>query len=395
MRLGAESGLAPFAVFSAAYFAHIGFTNPFLPLWLKDLGLGLLTISLLSSVQSATRLFAPYAWGALSDRSGERIKLLRLGAVLALLASFGLWFDGGPWWLATVFLLTFTNTSAMMSMGEAAMAQLVSRGGAFDVRRYGRVRMWGSLGFLLTVLLAGAGFDAFGMRIFPVMVSVTLLLVGASAWMLPDTKEAVHPSQLRPAVGPVLRQPAVRWFFAALFFHVLAHMGIYIFFSLYLDSVGYAKSVIGLLWAVSVLAEVVWFARQGRWMRGLSLNAWLVLCGCATLLRMGITAGAASVLALVVAAQLLHALSFAAHHAACIGLVSQHFPGRLRGRGQALFTVIGYGLPGVLGGLLGGLLSARFGLQSIFWACSATSVLATGCALKAWYHRPPLAGAAA
>ena len=93
-------------------------------------------------------------------------------------------------------------------------------------------------------------------------------------------------------------------------------------------------------------------------MRGLSLNAWLVLCGCATLLRMGITAGAASVLALVVAAQLLHALSFAAHHAACIGLVSQHFPGRLRGRGQALFTVIGYGLPGVLGGLLGGLLSA-------------------------------------
>ncbi len=374
----------PFAALSAAYFAHIGFFNPYLTLWLKDLGLGLVAIGLLTSVQAATRLFAPYAWGALSDRSGERVKLLRLGAGIALLASFGLWIDGGIWWLALVLLVTFTNTSAMMSMSEAAMAHIVSAGGAFDARRYGRVRMWGSCGFLLTVLLAGACFDLFGMRFFPVITTLSLLAVLVSAWMLPDIKEVVPPSQAGLAVWPVLKRPAVAWFFASLFFHVLSHMGIYVFFSLYLDSIGYGKTVIGLLWAVAVLTEIGWFFWQGRWMPLLSLGAWLVLGALVSVLRMGLTAAAASMLPLLLLAQLSHAFTFAAHHAACIAMLSHHFPGRLRGRGQALFTVIGYGMPGVLGGLLGGSLSARYGLQSVFWVCTLTSVLASACAFKVW-----------
>ena len=87
--------LLPFAALSASYFAHIGFFNPYLPLWLKELGFGLIAISVLTSVQSATRLFAPYAWGTLSDRTGERVKLLRYGATVALLLSVGLWFPLG------------------------------------------------------------------------------------------------------------------------------------------------------------------------------------------------------------------------------------------------------------------------------------------------------------
>ncbi|MDP3134480.1 MAG: MFS transporter, partial [Burkholderiaceae bacterium] len=83
--------LAPFAALSASYFAHIGFFNPYLPLWLQDMGLGLMAISVLTSVQSATRLFAPYAWGWFSDRSGERVRLLRGGATIALVCSWGLW----------------------------------------------------------------------------------------------------------------------------------------------------------------------------------------------------------------------------------------------------------------------------------------------------------------
>ena len=83
--------LLPFAAMSAAYFAHIGFFNPYLPLWLKEMGMGLLAISVLTSVQAATRLFAPYAWGALSDRTGERVKLLRLGAAVAFASACLLW----------------------------------------------------------------------------------------------------------------------------------------------------------------------------------------------------------------------------------------------------------------------------------------------------------------
>jgi hypothetical protein len=154
----------PFAALSASYFAHIGFFNPYLPLWLKDMGLSLLTISVLTAVQATTRLFAPYAWGALSDRTGERVKLLRMGAGVAFAASCLLFIDWGPVGLGLVLLLMFTHTSAMMPMSEAAMAHLVSQGGAFDTKRYGRVRLWGSLGFLVTVFAAGAWFEAFGMQ---------------------------------------------------------------------------------------------------------------------------------------------------------------------------------------------------------------------------------------
>jgi PPP family 3-phenylpropionic acid transporter len=68
----------------------------------------------------------------------------------------------------------------------------------------------------------------------------------------------------------------------------------------------------------------------------------------------------------------------------CITLLSRYFPGSLRGRGQALYTVVGYGFPGVLGGLFGGVLSARFGLASVFWASLLSAVLATGCAWRVW-----------
>lgn len=386
--------LVPFAALSASYFAHIGFFNPYLPLWLKDLGFGLLAISLLTSVQAATRLFAPYAWGALSDHTGERVKLLRWGAGVALLASLGLWFDFGIWWLAAVLLVMFTHTSSMMSMSEAAMAHLVSSGGAFDARRYGRVRLWGSVGFLATVLLAGAWFQQFGMAHFPAWTVLTLLAVMVSVWLLPDLKEeAVHGHEVKPAVWPVLRQRPVQWLFASMFFHVLSHMGIYVFFSLYLDALGYSKSMIGLLWAVSVLVEVGWFFTQSRWLPLLSLTGWLVLCGAATVLRMGLTATSASVLSLLLLAQVLHAITFAAHHSVCIALLSHHFPGRLRGRGQALYTVIGYGFPGVLGGLAGGVLSEKYGLASVFIAAVATSLIATACAFRVWRLQHPATSA--
>lgn len=380
--MSARPQLLPFAGLSASYFAHIGFFNPYLPLWLKDLGFGLIAISLLTSVQSATRLFAPYAWGTLSDRTGERVKLLRYGASAALVFSMGLWFPLGGVAMFAVLLLMFTHTSAMMPMSEAALAHLVSQGGAFDARRYGRVRLWGSLGFLITVVLAGWWFERRGMGDFPAWTAVTLAAVVVSVWLLPDAKEPAHAVDEHPDIRPVLRLPAVRWFFTAVFFHVLSHIFIYVFFSLYLDSLGYSKAVIGLLWAVSVVIEIGWFFTQGRWLPKLSLTGWLVLASSLMALRMGLTAGLPLVWPLLLLAQALHAITFAAHHTVCIALLSHHFPGRLRGRGQALYTVVGYGLPGVIGGLGGGVLSSALGLSSVFWLSAACALVAMGCALR-------------
>ena len=378
--------LAPFAALSASYFAHIGFFNPYLPLWLQELGLSILAISVLVSVQAATRLFAPYGWGWLSDRTGERIQLMRYSACAALLASTGLWWDGGVNWLFGVLLLMFMHTSAMMPMSEAAMAHLVTQDGVFNARRYGRIRLWGSVGFLVTVMVAGVFFERAGMHHFPAWTVATMLAVTVSVFCLPDFKEAIPAHALRVNVMPVLRQRAVQWFFASVFLHVLSHIGIYVFFSLYLDSLGYSKTMIGLLWALSVVVEIGWFFTQSRWLPHMSLSAWLVLCSAAMVLRMGLTASSAQVLVLLLLAQALHALTFATHHTVCIALLSQHFSGRLRGRGQALYTVIGYGFPGVIGGLAGGMLSTHYGLSSVYWASMVISALAVACALGAWRH---------
>ncbi|HZY15960.1 MAG TPA: MFS transporter [Ramlibacter sp.] len=369
--------LVPFGGLSATYFAHIGFFNPYLPLWLKAQGLPIAVISLLVAVQSFTRVFAPYAWGALSDHTGERVKLLRISAAIALVASLGLWVPGNAWWIALVLLVLFTHTSSMMALTEAAMAHLV----AGDWGRYGRVRLWGSVGFMVTVFTAGAWFERFGMGSFPGWTAVTLAGVLACTWWLPNVKEAPQPQgQPSAPIGDKLRQPVVRWFFASLLFHVMAHFAIYAFFSLYLDARGYSKTTIGALWGVSVLVEIAWFYLQGRLIVRFSMERWLVICALATVVRMTMTAGLVSSLLALFIAQALHALSFATHHTACIAMVSKHFPGRMRGRGQALFTVTGYGFGGVLGVLAGGAIASRWGFQVMFVAAAVLGLLAWACA---------------
>jgi PPP family 3-phenylpropionic acid transporter len=374
--------LLPFAALSASYFAHIGFFNPYLPLWLKDAGVGLFAISLLTSMQSATRLFAPYAWGWLSDHTGERVRLLRFCATVALACSAGLWLGPGLWGLAGVLLLMFTHTSAMMPMSEAAMAQRVSRSGGFDARLYGRVRLCGSAGFLLTVVAAGAWFEARGMGGFPAWSAGTLALVVASSWWLPDEREPAHAGQRPEPVWSVLRRPEVAWFFVSVFLHVLAHVALYLYFSLYLDALGYGKSVIGLLWAVSVLIEIGWFFTQARWLPRLSHGGWLLLASGLAALRFALTVACGDWLWLLFAVQLLNAITFAAHHSVCIALLGEHFPARLRGRGQALYSALGYGLSGVTGGLLGAWIGPRWGLQAVFWLAAATALLACGAAWR-------------
>ncbi|MDP4609204.1 MAG: MFS transporter [Burkholderiaceae bacterium] len=376
LRRPSATSVWPFAALSASYFAHIGFFNPYLPLWLQDQGFSLLAISLLTSVQAGTRTFAPYAWGWLSDTTGERVKLLRFGGTVALALSLVLWWPLTWPSLFIVLLLMFTHTSAMMPMSEAALAHLVTIDGKFDPKRYGRVRVWGSIGFLVTVVFAGTWFERQGMSAFPIWTSATLLAVVASVWWLSDIKEDMPLGQARASLREAFRQPGVRLLFGAIFFHVLAHVGGYVFFSLYLDSLGYSKTVIGMMWAAAVVAEVCWFTMQSRWLPMFSLTGWLLVAAGVATVRFGVTATLAQLWWAVALAQVLHAITFAAHHTACIALLSHFFPGRLRGRGQAMYSTIGYGVTGVLGGLGGGVLTTHFGLNSVFWvstACAATA----------------------
>ena len=240
--------------------------------------------------------------------------------------------------------------------------------------------MWGSIGFIVAVTIFGALLERWGIGIFPAFVAVMNALLLIAALRLPGTRDEAQHDEPAPPVMPLLRQPAVAWLFASIFFTVLAHTSLYAFFSLYLDSLGYGKAAVGALWAVSVAVEIVFFAKQGRWYPWLTAHRWLQMVAAVTVLRFTAVAVGGAFAPVLVLAQASHAITFAAHHAACITLVQRHFPGRLRGRGQALYTTLGYGLSGVLGGVGGGWLISHLGFASVFWAAALCGLAAAACA---------------
>ena len=377
----ARPSVLPFAAVSLFYFGFAGLFGTYAPLWYQSLGYSTFAIGALTSLQSATRLFAPYAWGWSADQSGRRETLLRIAVSGALVASLGFFVAAGYAWIAFVCTLLFLCTAGVVPISEASLAHHVTSEGRIDIARYGRVRLWGSLGFIAAVATSGFVLQAAGVERFPLLGSGLLALLVIATFRLPVTHDAAHASVPVKGALTVLREPVVAWFFTGTFLTVLAHTSLYAFYSLYLSSLGYGKGAIGLLWSVGVLVEVVWFALQGRWIHRLPVHGWLALAAVASALRFAAIAAFAGSAAVLVAAQLLHAVTFAAQHSACITVITRHFPGRLRGRGQALYTVLGYGASGVIGGIAGGALSERFGFASVFWAASVVSVAA---ALSSW-----------
>ncbi len=391
--------LRAFAGLWLAYLATFGLFNPYAPLWFQALGMSTLAIGAIASLQSWTRLLAPYAWSWAADHSGQRVTLIRLAAAGCLLGAIGLALAPSlagtlPWYTTLLIpglvALLFLANGGIVPLAEAALAHLVSGPNGLDAARYGRVRMWGSVGFIGAVLAGGLALQTLGIAAFPWLV---VLLNGALvvvAWRLPTAHEDRHTGAPAPAVLPLLRQPAVAWFLASVFFTVLAHTSLYAFFSLFLVHGGYGKQAVGALWAVSVVMEVLFFRLQGRWFKQLSPHGWLAVAAGVTALRFAGMALAGAQLWVLVLAQLTHAITFAAHHAACIALISQHFPGRLRGRGQALYSALGYGLSGLLGGVGGGWLIERFGFAALYGAATLAGLLALACVGLSWRAERPL-----
>lgn len=381
------SGLRRYSALTFTYFAAIGLFNPYAPLWFQSLGFSTLTIGLIASLQSWTRVFAPYAWSWAGDHTGRRTEFIRLAALCAVLCSLGLLavpqlqpMSALQLTVAVALMTTllFVANSGVVPLYEATLAHLLATpAGGIDPRRYGRVRVWGSVGFIVAVTSFGFWLERAGIGVFPVFVAVMNALLLVAALRLPATRaDAVHDEPAPPAL-PLLRRPEVAWFFASIFFTVLAHTSLYAFFSLYLVDLGYGKGAVGALWAVSVAVEIAFFWTQGRWFPLLAPHRWLQVVALVTALRFVAIAAWGGSATVLVLAQLTHAVTFAAHHAACIALVQKLFPGRLRGRGQALYTTLGYGFSGVVGGVGGGWLIGHLGFAAVFWA-------AAGFGLAAW-----------
>lgn len=360
------------AAFFATYFGTVGVFAPYFPLYLETRGLGALEIGVVLAMMQAMRAVGPNLWGYLADRSAERHAILRWTAVAACVAFLPILLPGG---FALVFAVMFAVNlfiTAQIPVAEAITASHL-HGDARSATRYGRLRVWGSAGFIAVVLAAGALFDAVGVHWQPVL---GLALLAASAWAAFQVRDAAPgaPAPAAVSVRARLMEPGVRWFFLSVALMVFAHGALYAYFSLYLALLGYSKTAIGLFWVVGVLAEIVFFFTQGHFFARFGVFRLLAASFVLAAIRFALIAEFAQVWALLLVAQLLHAASFAVHHSATIQTIQRWFPGNAAARGQALYISIGYGIGGSAGALVAALLWSTAGPSAAFFASSAAAV---------------------
>ncbi len=331
------------------YFAFVGAFSPYFTLYLQALRFSAADIAVLMSLMQVMRVLAPNLWGWLAEHSGQRVRIVRLSALMSLIGFsvffFTTRFDGVFIGMA---LMAFFWSAALPLVESITFAHLGGRG-----HHYGRIRVWGSVGFIGAVL--GLGYALDSLPIDAVLWAVLAILAGIflCALRVPEAPQST-PWRVGASLGDTLRRPEVRALLGACFLMSAAHGAFYVFFSILLVDHGYDKGTVGGLWAFGVLAEIFFFLLMPRLMRRFSLRAILLAAFVCAAIRFTATGWGVGSLALLAAAQALHGITFGAYHAAAIAVVNQWFPGKLQARGQALYGSVSFGAGGMLGGLISG-----------------------------------------
>jgi MFS transporter, PPP family, 3-phenylpropionic acid transporter len=363
-----------------AYFAYAGVLVPYFSLWLAGQGYDARQMALVLAMPQIARVFAPAAWGWIADHTGRQRGIV-IFAAFAVLGGFSALYvvHGGLQVAAVMLLLSVLAAGSMPLVEAAALAATRARPGS-----YGPVRLWGSIGFILTVLGAGAWLDHHDVSTVLDLVVGLAAIVCVAAFGIPSRQP--HPASAGSArIGPVLARADVLAFFGACMCNAVAHGALYAFLSIHLEVAGYSKAAIGALWTLGSAAEIAVFVFQPQLMRRYSLRGLLIASFACVALRFVLIGWAVDVLALLVFAILLHAATFGLFHAASLAAVHRIFSGRLEARGQALYSSLTYGVGGALGTLLAGWSWQALGAPVTF-TISALFGLAGGL-LVAWKVR--------
>lgn len=361
------------AWFYFAFFVYAGAYVAYFPPYLAARGLGPAEIAWVLALPHLARVFAPAAWGWVADRSGAHRGIV-VFACAANVACFALLpYASGLAAIAWLIALTSLLSPAALPLVEGiTLGALASQPG-----RYGPIRLWGSIGFIAAVLGGGAWLDIRSVETLPMaLVGACLLTLGA-ALLLP-----AQPVHAAPKSAGLTWTPAAVQLLGAGFCMAVAHGALYAFFTLHLQREGYSVSVIGLLWTLGVLAEIVVFFYLPDLFRRYALSTLLLASFACAVLRFLAIGWGAGLLWLMLAAQLLHAATFGSFHAAAVAAVQRVFPEHAQGRGQTLFSSLSYGAGGAAGALLAGWTWAAAGPGLAFSGSSLAAVAGFFLALR-------------
>jgi PPP family 3-phenylpropionic acid transporter len=317
------------------------------------------------------RIFAPNVWGHIADHTGKRVAIVQLAALVCLVAFIGVFWATSFWSLFLVMSLISFFWSASLPLVEATtLSHLKDR-----TERYGHIRLWGSVGFILVVVGLGAALDHFPVTLVLWVVFGLLVGIILTARVMPEAEMVRHDHQHTP-LGRVMRRPEVLALIVAAMLMAAAHGPYYTFFTIHLVDLGYSKSLAGWLWALGVVCEIGVFLVMPRVFRMLQPETVLLATLLAAAMRFLLIGWQADNLPLLLAAQLMHALTFGAYHASALALVHRHFTGRNQARGQALYNSLAFGFGGTIGSLYSGAAWDAWGAGFTFTVASACALLA-------------------
>lgn len=361
-----------FSSFYFCYFAFVGAYNSYFGLYLKSLGFAALQIGVVISMMQVMRIFAPYLWGALADRRGKRTPLIRLSVGMGLLLFLPLFqlHQFTPM-LALIAVLALFWSAALPLTESLTLEHLRA-----TPDRYSRVRLWGSIGFIVVVATVGNLLDH--TPAVAVLWSCVVLLSATvvAALRLPETPMQHHATVCAPLL-PLLRRPEVICLLLACFCMSIAHGPLYVFYSIHLVDHGYSKTAVGLLWALGVVAEIVAFLFIPRILRRWSPRSLFMFCFAAAVLRFLLIAWCVDSLPLVLFAQILHGATFGICHATAMAVLQRWFELRHQGRVQGIYGSVSFGAGGLVGALIGSVLWQPLGAGWVY----SLAALAAACGL--------------
>lgn len=368
--------------FYFVYYVAVGAFIPYWPLYLHSLGYTAAQIGMALATTGLVRVAVPVGWGWIMDRSGRRTPWIA-GAmtVSAIIFSMVPWSPNFAVLIALHAAYAVFWNVALPAFDVVTLNHLARTG-----RDYARIRLWGSVGFVLAVAALGPILDLTGVGPVPWVVVASMLGMVWIALYVPDVQDIRPPDSSLEGFLARARKPAVLALLTTCFLSQLSFAPFYAFFSIYLEEHAYSRSVIGALWALGVVAEVIVFLYTGRIIRRFGARPVLVATLLCSALRWALLALFVDIGTLLVISQLMHFMSFAVYHAVTVHYLHELFPGRMQGRGQALLAAVSFGLGGGIGSLLTGAAWDSFGPTVVYLAATTVAMIGGCVALYA----PPL-----
>ncbi|MDQ7005690.1 MAG: MFS transporter [Acidobacteriota bacterium] len=368
------------ACFYFLLFAYLGVFLPWLPPLLRSRGLDAAGIGLALATVQVSRFLLPPLWGLVADRLNHPRRLLALASLLAGSSLVALAWAVHP---AAIFaclalhgfflvpLFPLAETLTMAALGDRPQG-------------YGRIRLWGSVGFIVASFCLGMGVDLEGLSETSMvsLMGLPLALGAVVALVLPAPRAPGRRSAVESAGLP---RAALAVVIVAAGLGQGAHGPYYAFFTLQLQEAGVSGTVTGLLWGWGVAAEVAMMAVSGFLIRRIGLKGAFVLSLLAGSLRWGLYAGGPP-LGWLAAGQTLHGISFGLLHVSTIRLVDRLSPPGRKALGQSLVSACSYGAAIGLGSFLAGRGQLALGYRGLFAVAAAASLLG---ALVALASRAP------